>query len=156
MSRPTYETPANRKLELRAAESVRKLWWPDNTTSLFRLAQKSVLDLAFCRGPVILGFGEIKVRTNTHDTYPTYMLSLEKWQVGVALRKNLRLPVWLFVQFSDKLMWAPFDHTDTIEVGMGGRFDRGDKDDLEPVVLIPMNLFEEVVLQPLSDDSDAS
>lgn len=150
--RPTYEKKENRRKELQAADVIRKLWWPDQRTQVQHLPVKSVLDLAFVRDSVILGFGEVKVRTNDHDRYPTYMLSLEKWMTGVALRKNLRLPVWLFVQFADQLMWAPFAHVEGIEVGMGGRYDRGDPQDVEPVALIPLSLFSVVEKDTSSEE----
>ena len=142
--RPLYENKENRRKELQAAEQVRQLWWPDHKTRVQHLPKKSVLDLAFVREGSILGFGEVKVRTNDHDKYPTYLLSLEKWMTGVALRKNLRLPVWLFVQFADQLMWVPFAHVEGVEVGMGGRVDRGDPQDIEPVAFIPLSLFSVV------------
>ena len=142
--RPTYETRENRKAEQAVVRKVVRTWWPDGDVNAIRLPVKSSLDVGFARGKDLIGFGEVKVRSHDHGQYPTLLLSMEKWNVAVGIAKNIRVPVCLLVQFSDILMWAPMEYNSDITVGMGGREDRADPEDVEPVVFIPMDLFKVV------------
>jgi hypothetical protein len=148
MVRPEYENSENRKQERRATEAFRLQRWPDNVTSIVKLPRKSSLDFAAVRSGEVIGIGEIKVRTNDHTKYDTYMISMDKWHVGCSLSSHLQLPVWLIVQFTDKLMYVPMAFQEGITYAMGGRDDRGDPADQEPVVLIPMGLFSDVEADP--------
>ena len=83
----------------------------------------------------------VKTRNNKRKAYSTYMLSLDKYtSLGEWVGKGFT-PI-LLVQWTDFLgcVILPVEHT----VSTGGRYDRGDPKDVEPVVLINVDKFENV------------
>ena len=62
---------------------------------------------------------EVKCRNNTHDAYPTIVLSLTKYNALVSLR----IPAMLAVQWTDRCgyLWL----TEPDEIIVGGRPSRG-------------------------------
>ena len=87
----------------------------------------------------------MKCRTNPKDKYPTYMLSLDKWLAGMNMHLFGGLPFVLVVQWSDCIGFLKcVNAIKHITIDMGGRKDRNDSQDIEPVVYIPTNLFKVV------------
>ncbi len=84
---------------------------------------------------------EAKVRKNPRAAYPTYMISMEKFARGVAMAEALHCDFVIAVQWSDA--FGCYTHTKAAKhrVAMGGRTDRGDAQDIEPVVHIPIEDF---------------
>lgn len=139
MSRPSYETSKNLSSEARVAGI---LAGANNATSI-KLPAKYPLDWALVEGKAIVAFIEVKCRTNSSTAYAEYMISLAKYASIQRLSEMSGVKAYLAVQFTDRLMICRFpDHGLLCEVG--GRTDRGDSQDIEPVVLIPMTEFTEV------------
>jgi len=87
-----------------------------------------------------VSFVELKCRTCKHDAYETYMLSLSKLMKARELSENTGLPVFLAVQWTDRMGFVRLN-TCQCTLGVGGRKDRGDWQDIEPVVHIPIYQF---------------
>ncbi len=84
---------------------------------------------------------EVKTRRCASDQYPTFMLGKRKYDALCALsQRGLRTGV--LVQWTDRLGYVsvPVEHRITV----GGRYDRGDNQDVETVVLISTKKFETV------------
>lgn len=102
-------------------------------------------------GGVPIAVIEAKVRTNRMDAYDSYMLSLEKFQQvclrGIALsREALLLVGWSCGAVGTYAVTSPrgerMKHWDACHVQVGGRTDRGQESDIEPMIYIPMTLFK--------------
>jgi len=88
------------------------------------------------------GFIELKGRNNAHNTYPTLILSLAKYAAGCNLARITNTPFWVGVRWTDMLAFCRADDF-VPEVQMGGRTDRGDSADIEPVVHLPAERFKD-------------
>jgi hypothetical protein len=81
---------------------------------------------------------EIKVRKNKHAAYPTLMFSKDKYDQLCKWSEFGLAPI-LTVQWADALGWVklPVEH----KASVGGRYDRGDRKDIEDMVLIGIDKF---------------
>lgn len=139
MNRPLYETKENLKGEHEVADKIAHLW----KAKLSKLPIKYKVDYAAERNGKIVAWIEIKCRTNDMNDYQTYMLSLDKYNASIELGKVTNLPVTLVVKWNDKIGYADLLHCRGV-IKMGGRVDRGDPQDLEPAVFIPIEDFREL------------
>lgn len=98
------------------------------------------LDFAMFRDGKLRGFAEVKTRNNRHDSYPTLIISLGKVMAARQLAEVSETRSVLLVQYLDGLYWCNF--ATPFEVAMGGRWDRGDDDDVEPVAHYPIEAFK--------------
>jgi len=128
MSRPTYVTPADEAVERVIADTVGVSW----NCSPTKLAKFNSIDFALTRDGNVSGWMEIKRRTNAHDKYPTYMISFDKWKNLILTANASQLPAFLVVQFTDGLYYL-HSHIPPTHIEVGGRFDRNDSQDVEPV-----------------------
>jgi hypothetical protein len=130
--RPLYETSADRANEKDLACSLGLLW----NAMPVELPKQYMVDWAFQRGKEIAAFCEIKCRRVNSDTYPSLILSLAKWMRMVDLSKATGLPVFLIVKYADGLVKIIKADRMRQRVIVGGRSDRNDSQDMEPVVEI--------------------
>lgn len=92
------------------------------------------------------GYGEFKRRQVEMATYPTLILSLHKWDDLV--RYSLYGWSRLYVRWDDYDAMLPVStSTEKYPVTFGGREDRGDWQDQEPVVHIPVSEFRLLELE---------
>lgn len=138
MTRPYYENDETKAKEAQFANVLCAVW----DAELYKMSYKNRIDyLMKCQGKAY-AFIEVKCRTNPMKQYPTYMLSLDKWQAGLDLQRNTGKPFILAVQWTDKMAYLPCKEViDKVDIGIGGRKDRNDEQDIEPVVLIPIEHF---------------
>ena len=108
---------------------------------LSKCPRSYMLDFAAVRGQKVVAFIEFKRRTNNHDLYPTYMIAARKRMQAKAIRDSSKLPVYLYVQWNDVLGYT---NLATCEANwqMGGRKDRNDPADQEPVIHIQLSEFK--------------
>jgi hypothetical protein len=114
----------------------------------FAIASKSLL---VGNQPKILGVAEIKIRNTPMSKYPTLFLNLTKW---MSLRRYSilsDLPFVLLVRWQDQdamFYESPATNNDVdsprFEVAWGGRSDRGQEQDMNPLIHIPIFMFEPV------------
>lgn len=146
MTRPIYEKPADLAAEAQVAAQLANHWG----CKMEKLPKFYRTDWAIAVGQTIKGFVEIKCRNNTRYKYDTYMLSLLKWSENVQLAITTGIPFVLAVQWTDSVGYLKVDESNYRHIqskcsfSMGGRTDRGDSQDMEPVIHIPVGMFHKV------------
>lgn len=87
---------------------------------------------------------EFKSRTKTnHNQFSHYMIDFVKWKKLREISAELSIHAFLLVEFADGFYLVDAECPD-VEVGIGGREDRGDAMDLEPCAFIPTEHFVRV------------
>ena len=136
MGRKIYETQADLNKEKNIKKELEKKW----SCNLIKLPIRYCLDYVALRNKRVVAFIEIKHRTNKIHAYPTYMLSLAKVQAAKRLAEDVRVPSFLVVQWAD-VLGATNLATCKFSIEMGGRTDRKDSQDIEPVAHIDLGEF---------------
>lgn len=144
MTRPLYETTADRTRESEVADVLCERWrcWRRKLPIAYGL------DYALGRERRVCAFMEIKVRNYSLqriDELGGLMLSLAKWERARSLNKATGFPFSLAVGVSDGIFTATFRTPscfDGFPVAWGGRTDRYDWQDKEPIVLIETQRFK--------------
>jgi len=133
----------DREKQLTVALRIAVKWGCDHN----EFPTHSRADFLFSRGGMAIFIAEVKCRSKDMNTYPDYMISEHKILDGIMLSKMLHIPFLIIVSWKDKL--AYFEMTESwygnADVVKGGRTDRGDKKDIEPVVLIPIEEFKVIL-----------
>ena len=137
-SRPLYETQTDLLRELSFIDSLCDLWKCDSR----KLPIRYKLDYALLREGVIAAFLEVKTRRYPKDHFETYMISMEKVQAAQEHSRFAKVPALLAVKWQDKSGYVYLNNLKDITIGFGGRFDRDDEQDREPVVYIPISQFK--------------
>ena len=96
------------------------------------------------RNNKVLGFAELKCRNNNRKQYPSLILSLNKWIHGKQLAAEVSGGFLIIVQWKDGLFYFKESGLH-VDYDFGGRKDRGDDQDMEPVVKIPVDYFKEII-----------
>jgi hypothetical protein len=136
--RPRYETEADLDNERRVAEEIGGHW----ACILRKNPDQYRLDFTCYRDERAVAFAEIKCRDITFDQYDTIILSLSKVMAANLMHMTTSLPAFLIVEFTDALAYA--DLLRLRPVTVGGRVDRGDSQDMEPVIHIPIEDFRKI------------
>ena len=132
--RPKYETEEDRNREAVVLSSVCRSW----ECAAYKLPDRYEFDYLLMRKKEGKAWLEIKVRTNERDDYPDYMISFAKLMAARRLSEASALPSFLLVQWVRSKGLIRLDTIKKFRLSMGGRSDRGDAQDLEPVIFIPM------------------
>jgi len=135
--RPIYETQDDRDREALVAKKVGDAF----NCSMGKLQPRDAFDFAAMRGDKIVGFVEIKVRANPMGQYSTYMISMTKLATAHAIFAATKTPCILAVQWTDALGYIDMNAVD-VTLKMGGRSDRNDPRDIEPVCHIDIAAFK--------------
>jgi len=99
------------------------------------------LDFSAVRDGRVVSFVETKVRTNPVGQYQTYMISSGKLIHADALTRATGLKCFLAVKWTDAWGYTELKMTPDSVISIGGRSDRGDGQDIEPVCLISLSRF---------------
>lgn len=75
---------------------------------------------------------EVKCRYCTKDQYDTYFISSKKIVNGITLSEATGKPFILAVEWKDKTGWMEIKR-DNFDIRIGGRSDRNDWQDIEPM-----------------------
>jgi len=116
---------------------------------MVKLPRSYRLDWAALRNDAITAWIEMKRRYRTFDQYDDTFLSLHKMIAAKELNAHTGLRCLFAVQFDDCLAYADLLDDFDWKITFGGRTDRGDWQDVEPIVLIPMRAF--TILESISD-----
>ena len=141
MNRPAYESDWDRAAEESVCEALVAAW----RCSVRKLPLSYRLDYALLRGYDIVGWLEIKVRKKRYDTL---ILSAHKWMDGLRLSGTFGKPFIIAVQFPDQLLYAKALDFAGVALRWGGRSDREDWQDTEPVVYLPIDVFQPIQAPP--------
>ena len=136
-TRPRYETQGDLSREALFSRMASEKF----NCTFMKMPIRYGLDFAAMRDGKVVAFVEMKVRTNPVQQYPTYMVALSKLMAARELTASARVPSLLMVRWSDA--WGQTDLSQFIgDVSFGGRKDRDDWQDMEPVCLIEMDRFK--------------
>lgn len=145
--RPAYETPVDRAREAAVVEAFASHY----SLQTIKLPARYPLDFAVLRdsedGKAITAFGEVKVRTHACGAFPTVILSVAKWSEGMALveRTGTRFLLLVGWDSGSDIRWVDLTTlAGPPRIAPGGRQDREDSDDAEPVIHIPIHVFRQV------------
>ena len=139
MSRPIYETKQDREKENELAKRVSELWGVKAKAN----PRQYPIDYTFLNADGgIEGFAEIKIRTHKCGTFPTYIISAMKLTSAKMLSEATGLDVILIVQWSCGSIGFMDMATPPDSIGWGGRKDRNDSQDQEPVVHWKLDHFQ--------------
>ena len=136
--RPMYETREDRAREAAVIEKIER--------HLDAKAQKCPMryraDYALLRGNEVLRFVEVKVRSECYDPY---WIALDKWMMLERLSLYALHSSLIVVQWPDRLACVEVSPTNRKRLAIwGGRKDRADWQDVEPMVCIPLARFDEI------------
>lgn len=137
--RPIYESQFDRNNEQDVADILSKTW----EAEIKKLPMSYNVDWIMLRNGEIKAFAELKVRKNYKDKYPTLLLSFNKWRHGIDMGKTVGVPFIIIVKWNEGIFWHTAGKS-SVTFGVGGRRDRGDPYDIEPVVYIPTSAFTKV------------
>jgi hypothetical protein len=141
MNRPLYETNKDRLAEARVAKRVADTW----SCRPVKLRPTYVVDYALLQGDVCKAFMEIKCRNYSMkqmDDMGGFMLSLDKWCKGNELAKAGGTSFVIVVDAVGGIYW--YSGTEHDGLSFGGRTDRDDPQDVEPVVLLKAARFKKL------------
>jgi hypothetical protein len=134
--RPLYETQLDLKNEASVADVMASIW----KCQMTKLQPRDAFDYAAVRGKDIAAFVEIKTRTNPMNRYPTYMISMTKIISANAIFMSTGVPSFLAVRWTDCIGWVRLNNAN-VKLEIGGRTDRSDAQDIEPVCHISISKF---------------
>jgi len=137
MSRPVYETDLNLETERGFADDLER-----HTGNVFTKTAKLVaIDFAISdrNSGQLVGGGEIKCRTFYPGQYPTLNLSFHKWEALKQLSGTTHTFLYLRLLEADYML--PVTPTMSYSTKTWGRRDRGDDQDIEKAVILPMTIF---------------
>lgn len=135
--RKIYENNDTLSAEHTFAEQIQKLLGG----KLIKLPRQYHLDFTWVIDGKVSGFVEIKNRSNAKNAYETYMISLSKVLKAKEYYTSLGLPTILAVRWNDSEGYINL-HNVNFDIGFGGRYDRNDWQDVEPVALIDIAAFK--------------
>ena len=135
MTRPMYESQRDRDNEQRVIDLMKER----RGLVLRKMPISYRLDFMIMKDHEVLGFAELKSRNVPSTAYDTLLISLGKVAAANLLWRTSELPCYLIALFTDRC--GVIDFRAPHELGLGGRVDRGDPADVEPVAHYPMSRF---------------
>jgi hypothetical protein len=144
-ARPVYETPADMSREGRAVAALCAAWRCQSA----KLPRFYPADAVLLRAAgEVAAFVEVKCRRHAFGKYPTLHLSILKVMKLSEMAAFTGIPALIVVGLEDAVYWrqvpAPSGGVFPFPVTIGGRRDRGDPDDVEPVFEIDYGSFRRV------------
>jgi hypothetical protein len=136
--RPLYETKINLNSEIKVMDYVSQCW----NVVYFKLPMSYKIDYAIYRDTNLVGFAEVKCRTHTFGAFPTYIISLAKVLEARRLGRETNTTSILIVSWLGALAYLDFFSPFTTK--QGGRSDRGDWQDQEPMAHFELKYFKRV------------
>lgn len=104
-----------------------------------KLPMTQQIDYALCIDKKIVGFAEVKCRVFKHDQYKSMFVGFNKVQKAKELFDLTRKRVLLLVCWSD--VYGHIDFAEDFDIALGGRKDRGDKNDFGLIAHYPIDSF---------------
>jgi len=139
VSRPIYESPGDRDAERAVIESVCSRW----KATYIKLPKAYNVDylISTRKGP--RAWIEVKCRGRWYDEM---LISLNKVYAGQRHAEMTGLPFIMMYCVGDDIRWIDLTNASLrgesgLKLSVGGRTDRGDSQDVEPVVMIPVEML---------------
>ena len=131
-----YENDNDLRSEKNLISYVSDCW---NVAS-YKLPMSYKIDYAMYRNERPVGFAEVKCRTHTFGTFPTYIISLAKVMEARRLARETNTKSILIVSWTDRTGYLDFfSHH---QIRHGGRSDRNDWQDQEPMCHFDLKHFK--------------
>ena len=131
-----YENDNDLRSEKNLISYVSDCW---NVAS-YKLPMSYKIDYVMYRNESPVGFAEVKVRTHTFGTFPTYIISLAKVMEARRLARETNTKSILIVSWTDRTGYLDFfSHH---QIRHGGRSDRNDWQDQEPMCHFDLKDFK--------------
>lgn len=146
--RPLYETPETLRNEDSVIKRLCRQWQCESR----KLPMSYRVDYALVVKEKMVAWLEVKCR---NQPYEQMYLSLAKWAAGTGLSKATGLPFLLVYAFKDGLCWKRVDE-DKPDFYIGGRSDRGDWQDMEPMAVFPLKDFKVIPIDSAADRGEDS
>lgn len=140
--RQTYETAVDVDNERSVADQFERKWG----AKFIKLRRLAPVDFAIVRDGTVVGWAEVKCRKHEMGKYPTLILSADKAMSIMGRVEHSGLPCFLCVRFSDGLAFVAMKDEYLSRISIKGRNDRGDDDDMEPCIEVPIADFRRVQL----------
>lgn len=143
MTRPLYETAENLKHEKAVADFAARKWG----CSFAKLKKAYALDYAIIRDKKVISFAEIKCRKYSMERLNSmggFMISLHKWIEAKNICHVSCVPFSLIIKTEDGIWLHKTEDFSNDGVVIGGRYDRCDSQDVEPVILLKSNRFKKI------------
>lgn len=143
MKRPIYESQVDLTHENKMKTFLEAKW----NCTLHKVPLKYQVDWLAMRGKDPMAFVEFKHRDKLSiNAYPRYMISLDKWMKAKQLCKEVEIPFIMVITFTEGTYYGVFAHNGLHDVtyGFGGRYDRGDAQDVEPMIYLPLKKFMKI------------
>lgn len=136
VNRPLYENDQNRADEQRIADVVGRM----TRCTFNKMPMSYRLDYAAVRDMEIIGWAEIKKRNYEFRKYSDFIISLGKYTAALHLSEDTNLPSRFYIQFGKGI----YKHIPVFPIvtRWGGRADRNDPQDMEPMAVIDWDCFE--------------
>jgi len=141
MSRPIYETSEHRAAERNTADLIASAY----RISMIPMPLKTQVDYMGWSDERnrVRAFFEMKRRNVDRLRYETLMLSLHKVVAMDELERSTGVPVMLAVTWNDGTGLLRVSKVERpLDIEIGGRWDRNDPQDVEPVVHFDVNKFK--------------
>jgi hypothetical protein len=138
MARSLYETSEDRRSEKKILDYVSKRWG----IVYHKLPMSYKLDYSAYRNENLVGWAEVKCRTHKFGKFPTYIISLAKVLEARRLAYETNTTSILLVSWLDVLGYLDFFSPFIIK--QGGRSDRGDWQDQEPMCHFDLKKFKKL------------
>ena len=135
--RPKYETSEDLSKEALAIQKFIARF--GGAVEFAKLPIQYKMDFCLIDDETVCTFVEVKCRTNKKTAYSTYIISRSKIVVAKAYN-DIGIKCILLVQWTDEMGWVDLSNNEW-PVKIGGRKDRGDWQDIEPVAHIPISEF---------------
>jgi len=133
---PLYETAEDRLQEDGVSYKLQAAWGLD----VWSFSPHATAgDLLLGKDGMLRAICEVKRRYNELNKYETYIISRSKLEGLSAMAAALNTKGLLAVQFDDVLAWHDATKALAYDTRWGGRYDRGDSNDLELMVHIPID-----------------
>ena len=132
----------DRQHQAEVAADVSAAW----DCELFPLDTHAAVDFILLSRRSTFALAELKARRNPSGQYQTLILSKQKLDAATACAETLKLKFFVFVKWTDGIFWRPVTAADLTKtrVATGGRTDRGDAKDVEPVYHLPVTGFKKL------------
>ena len=140
-TRPKYETSEDLNNEGSIINHVSKLW----NVNFSKLPLSYKLDYAMYRENSLMGFCEIKRRKYRRLDFETYIISLDKVIKANQLSDITNTKSILLVSWLDGMGWINLNEDFLCK--RGGRNDRNDWQDVEPVCHFRISKFKDVKMK---------
>lgn len=143
------ETEIDKKTERWAGQELAKIWGIE----VYEMPQFYRIDWQLMKGDETIGFAEFKSRKYTYaqlEDYGGYKLDLKKYVYIHNLTESTGLPVYLVIRCSADGLYAYKHQKDNFleikhfPITRFFKSYRNIKNDAQPAVMIPMNLFKPV------------